>query len=210
MVEDTRSRPQKPIDVILTSYVPSIGNVGEKISMKPAQAYNKLLLPGLAVYANPENIERYREVIEKAKRSMPEYSSKWAPITQQILSTLLLSVVVAKDNPWTLQKFHIRAAFRKINIQVPDHAITMPKNEITGPDLDKQNKEFYITVTINNRETVKVRCRLHHFTLQENEKLPFNDYWKKQEPAIFPEDQAVLDSMPPHRRWNDTKTASTV
>ncbi|XP_043273299.1 39S ribosomal protein L9, mitochondrial [Venturia canescens] len=210
LVEDTNLRPVKPINVILTSYVPNIGNIGEKLTMKPHAAYNKLLLPGLAVYETPENLTLYKEAIEKAQSEMPEWSSKWAPRTRDILSTLLLSVIVSKDNSWTLQKFHIRAAFRKINIHVPDHAITMPKYEITGPDLDKQNKEFYVVVTINNREKVNVRCRLHHFTTKENEKLPYNDYWKKSEPAIFHEDQVILDSMPGHRQWSNENTATNV
>lgn len=40
--------------------------------MRPYYAYNKLLLPGLAVYSSPENIEKYwNENIDKQK----EYSS---------------------------------------------------------------------------------------------------------------------------------------
>lgn len=49
-----------------------LGNVGEKVCVRQNYAYDKLLIPGLAVYASPENIERYSDQnVNKEK----EYSS---------------------------------------------------------------------------------------------------------------------------------------
>ena len=40
--------------------------------------------------------------------------------------------------------------------------ITIPGPAIAGPDLSMQNKEFLARLTINDKEVVMLRCRLHH------------------------------------------------
>lgn len=47
------------MDVILTEYVSGIGRKGEIVNISPTYAYNKLLLPGIAVYVTEQNIEKY-------------------------------------------------------------------------------------------------------------------------------------------------------
>lgn len=63
----THVERQPNIDVILKTYVEGIGNAGDKVSVKPNFAYNNILLPGLGVYASPENLEKYKyhEVTEE-------------------------------------------------------------------------------------------------------------------------------------------------
>lgn len=54
-----------------------VGNKGERISVRPKYAYNELLLPGKAVYASPENLEKYKEAmsnVSKAEHSSPTAS----------------------------------------------------------------------------------------------------------------------------------------
>lgn len=63
------------MEVILKSYVEGLGNAGDKVSVKPNYAYNKLLLPGLAIYASPRNIEKYFNESSEEKK---EYSSAYA------------------------------------------------------------------------------------------------------------------------------------
>lgn len=53
-----------------------------------------------------------------------------------------------KENPWTLQKWHIRTSFRKCGYTVPEEAITMPDKPIKGPNMDLEDREFYVTVTV--------------------------------------------------------------
>ncbi|KAG7202656.1 hypothetical protein KM043_009831 [Ampulex compressa] len=102
--------------------------------------------------------------------------------------------------PWTLEKWHIRVAFRKIGVHVPEEAITMPTKTISGPNLDLQEKQFYVTVTINNVEEVKVKCRIHHWTDKPEEKLRMDEnIWDLPINPIFPEDRAILESLPKHR-----------
>lgn len=59
LVEDTCTTKQKKIEVILKTFVQGVGKKGEVLSLKPNFAYNKLLLPGLAVYKTEENLAKY-------------------------------------------------------------------------------------------------------------------------------------------------------
>ncbi|XP_014219197.1 39S ribosomal protein L9, mitochondrial [Copidosoma floridanum] len=193
VIENTNTRPKKPIDMILTQFVEGVGEKGDKISLKPMKAYRDFLLPGLAVYSTPENIEKYASVVKEEKI----YSSKTAPLTQKCLTPFNLIVTMSVDQPWTLEKWHIRANFRKARVHVTDESITMPEKEIKGPNLDLEGKEFYVTVTINNTESVKVRCTLHHDSADMSKKLDLPpEFWKIPGKAIFEEDQEILDSMP--------------
>lgn len=69
------------MEVILTTHVTGLGNIGDKVFVKPQYAYNELLLPGLAVYANPENIEKYKEYENKVDDV--RYSSAEVPIVSR-------------------------------------------------------------------------------------------------------------------------------
>ena len=192
IVEDTHNQPHKMIDVILTQYVERFGEKGDQLTLKPFTAYRNLLLPGYAVYATPENIEKFL-----SHTKVKTYSSKWASSTQTYLKKVLLLVDVSLDNPWVLEKYHLTASFRKANIHVSEDAITLPEKKITGPNLDIENKEFYITTTINKTEQVKVRCRINHHTFDEDRQLPrIKEFWNYAAEPIFPEDKEILDNMP--------------
>ncbi|XP_001603568.1 39S ribosomal protein L9, mitochondrial [Nasonia vitripennis] len=193
LVENTNVKPKPPLDIILTQYVEGYGEKGEKITIKPQKAYNEFLLPGLAVYASPENIEKYLTSKVTNKKT---YSSLFVPMTIRFLSRICLVVNMSIENPWVLEKWHIRTNFRRSGFIVSDEAITMPEKEISGPNLDFENKEFYVTITINKTEKVNVRCKLHHDTFDISKQLCEIDasFYAPTE-AIFPEDQEVLDSL---------------
>lgn len=75
LVEDTTVKKKPNLEVVLTSFVDGIGKKGDVVSLKESVAYNKLLLPGLAVYKTPENIAKYAnlktETVEEVKHSSP-------------------------------------------------------------------------------------------------------------------------------------------
>lgn len=193
LIENTSAKKKEPLDVILTQYVEGVGEKGDRLTLKRAKAYNEFLLPGLAVYASSENIEKYLNT-EKVKKT---FSSIYVPLTLKTFQQCCLPVNMSVENPWVIEKWHIRANFRKIGIYVPDEAITMPEKQISGPNLDFEGKEFYVIVTINKTEKVTVRCRLHHATYDYSKELMLDpEYWKIPGEAIFPEDQEVLDSLP--------------
>jgi large subunit ribosomal protein L9 len=98
-----------------------------------------------------------------------------------------ISIVMNKDNPWVIEPWHIRSSLRKSGFQVMnDSQIEMPAEKITGPDLTKQNKEFYVTVTINNCEKARVRCRIHHWSTDPSNRVPYAfEHWLQPAEPLF-------------------------
>lgn len=64
------------------------------------------------------------------------------------LEKLTLGVVLSKETPWILKPWHVRVAFRRYGIILPEEAIALPEKEIKGPNMEFENKEFYVTVTV--------------------------------------------------------------
>lgn len=87
LVKDTNIEKQPDINLILTSFVDGYGQVGDNIKVKPTIAYNKLLLPGLAVYATPENIQKYSNVENKDDKVV--HSS---PFAQRVSNFVIITV----------------------------------------------------------------------------------------------------------------------
>lgn len=92
-----------------------------------------------------------------------------------------------KDHPWEIEKWHIRSSLRKSGIQVlSDDQIELPAEKITGPDLTKQNKEFICFVTINKCEKARVRCRIHHWSTDPSNRLPYSfEHWLQPAEPLF-------------------------
>lgn len=53
-----------------------MGNEGEVLSLRPTIAYKDFLIPGLAVYASPENLEKY-QIDESKPKAVSEFSSPY-------------------------------------------------------------------------------------------------------------------------------------
>lgn len=103
-----------------------------------------------------------------------------------MLENKVFGIVMNKDNPWTLEPWHIKASLRKAGYYVAEDAIELPKEKITGPDLAKQNKEFIVTITVNNLEKAKVRCRIHHWSTDPSERLPYVfNHWLEPAESLF-------------------------
>lgn len=66
LIEDQNVKKYPNIEVILKAYVEGIGRQGEIVSVTPTYAYNHLLLPGLATYVTPANVEKYSKLAEEA------------------------------------------------------------------------------------------------------------------------------------------------
>ncbi|XP_063700163.1 large ribosomal subunit protein bL9m [Culicoides brevitarsis] len=188
-VEDTTVKPRY-LKLILSSFVEGMGQKGDIVTVKHDVGYNKLLLPGLAVYHTPENLKKYERTAESIAEEALKHSTPYAERTVNILQSLTFFLSMNKDHPWTIEKWHIRTTFRKMQIYVPDECIEMPKEPITGPDMEKEHKEFYVTVTINNLEKARARFRIHHWSSEPSERLPYiYEFWKKPSELLFPDDE---------------------
>ena len=76
-------------------------------------------------------------------------------------------------NSWTLEPWHIKATLRKHKIWCDEADIELPGGQIQGPDMELENKEFIAILTINKKEKLKIRCRLHH--IGEHEVITISD-----------------------------------
>ncbi|XP_050295648.1 39S ribosomal protein L9, mitochondrial [Anthonomus grandis grandis] len=196
LVKDTSAGKQPLIDVILTSYVSGLGNIGDKVLVRQQYAYNNLLLPGLAVYASEENLEKFRDYVLDSNADV-HFSSANAVMMMDCLARMTLSVVMNKEQPWTIEPWHITASFRKCGYVVPEYAVKLPEKQISGPDMSLEGKEFFVTVMINKTETVNVRCVLHHWSTDIKERLPYLEkFWLQEKEPIDPAFQPVLEKIP--------------
>ncbi|XP_015116147.1 39S ribosomal protein L9, mitochondrial [Diachasma alloeum] len=196
LVEDTDLRQRPPLNLILTTYVEGLGHSGKRITMPPAKAYTRLLLPGLAVYDTPENSQKYAV---KGEDQKSEHSSPFVARTISFIKHMVLSIKMSNDTPWTLEPWHVRSAFRFAGVHMNEDCITMPNHVISGPNHDIENREFYVVITLNKQEKTPVRCRIHHRSNNVNDQkaIPSNyNFWKEMAEPIFPEDKAVLDGLP--------------
>jgi large subunit ribosomal protein L9 len=185
--------PAEPrqVQLLLQKYVGDLGRPGDVVTVPDKKARLHLLNLS-AVYATPENLAKVASLQKEAS-----FSSKYAGATLMELSRFILDVTMNKEEPWTLEPWHIRAAFRKAYVCVPEEAITMPKKPISGPNPDLQDKEFYVTVTINDKETVPVRCRIHHWATELDERLPpFKEHRLYPAKPIFAEDEEFAKTLP--------------
>ncbi|KAJ8928941.1 hypothetical protein NQ314_018421 [Rhamnusium bicolor] len=187
LVQQTHVERQPDIDVILNTFVEGLGNVGDRVSVRPQFAYNELLLPGLAVYASPENIEKYKDYNSTIEEK--RYSSPNALLTVKTMSRIMISVVMNKEMPWTLKPWHVKISFRKSGYIVPEDTITLPEVPITGPDLSIENKEFFVTVTVFNL--------IHHWSTSVTDRLPYTPFfWREPGEAIIPDQAPILATLP--------------
>jgi len=199
LVEHVDSKKEPNLELILTNYVEGIGMKGDVVSVRPHFGRHKLLLQGLAIYASPENLKKFagQKSGENIKQEF-KHSSRFSELTRRELARQVLCVAVNKENPWTIEKWHIRAAFRRAGFWVPDHAITMGEKTISGPDPELEGKQFLVTVTINNLETTPVRCRIHHWSTEVENRLPpsVDQIWTSPAVPLFEEEATTLSSLP--------------
>ncbi|XP_045625305.1 large ribosomal subunit protein bL9m [Procambarus clarkii] len=196
LVEATNSRKQDPVKVILMDSVDGLGSKGQVLEVRPNKARNQLLLPGIAVYASPENVEKYSTLMIEASKEEDQPSSQYARQTAEQLSLQVISVSMNLKNPWQLERWHVRVAFRKAGIYLPDDALTLPSEPIIGPDLSLQGKEFVVRVKINNKEETPVRCRINHYATNPRDRLPWiYHHWELPAEPIFPEEAPILQEL---------------
>ncbi|KAI1285448.1 39S ribosomal protein L9, mitochondrial [Halotydeus destructor] len=194
VVEQTDCRKKPDIKVILLDAVEDLGVAGDVLFVNFSIARHELILSGRAVYASPFNLEYYKNLIDgKVKTTGP--SSAVSRTTQKMLTENLFPIIMNHQNPWTIEKWHIRQSMRYNDCIVPDDAIELPQKPICGPDPGNVGKAFLVHVTINNQERAATRFVLHHSN------LPLPAYWHcGQKQAIFEDEAETIKSMKVHDR----------
>ena len=106
--------------------------------------------------------------------------------TANMLKNRVVAVVMNKDVPWTLEPWHVRVSLRKMGVYIREQDIKLPEAKITGPNLDIQNKEFEVVIKVSDQETANVRCRIHHWSTDVRERLPYvQAHWNNEADKLF-------------------------
>jgi len=199
---EEKFQPHHKVKLILLRNVDDYGKKGQVINVFFHNAYKHLLLPKFAVYHSKENVELYKDIIIPEDANM--YSSDYVQDFINKYSKRVFDICMNMDVPWLIEPWHIKASLRKHKIWVKSaEDITIPGGRIEGPDQSLENKEFIATLTINNKEQMNLRCRIHHLG------NPHKQYWflDQAEPVFESERQQLLDMnrAPPSKLMRETK-----
>ncbi|XP_034255433.1 39S ribosomal protein L9, mitochondrial [Thrips palmi] len=186
--------PMPDVEVILVQDVPGKGVKGTKLNIPGDKAYAEFLIPQYAVYASPENELKYAAEIKEVANNA-QFSTLSAQKTALCISQHTAFFFMNMKNPWTIEKWHARVAFRQAGIVVPEDCIELPKQPISGPDPDKQGKHFIAYITINGKERAPILCRINHFINDEDQKIAVPPRFTPPFDPVFEEDRAQVDAF---------------
>ncbi|XP_041356214.1 39S ribosomal protein L9, mitochondrial-like [Gigantopelta aegis] len=185
-VERVHNKKLPPITCILTDYVEGVGVEGDVVEVKRGVFRSHLQPAGLAVYASPESLQHFKEKMKDEAVDEGPKLTAFAKMTMKQLEGMFLRVPMSGDNPWILDKSHVRIAFRRSGVMLSEDCLTLPGEPITEP----QNIE--VSIKVNQLWEVKVKGRVYHVykdpTKNEFHELP--PLWK---PTIRTKRQQRLD-----------------
>jgi len=191
---EEKSQPNHSVKVILLRNVDDFGKKGQIVTAKFKKAHKFLLLPGFAVYHNEENLELLKDIVIPEDQEL--YSSPTVRRFRNFYSKRAFDVCMNGNTPWTIEKWHIKAALRRHAVWVDEEHIDIPGGQISGPDQSLEEKEFVAVLTINNHEKLDLRCRIHHLPTEDSEPLvprPLSWHIKLAEPVWEEERQRLAD-----------------
>lgn len=152
--ENTNCQPQGNMQILLTEDVEGVGLTGDLVEVKKSLARNHLLPNRAAVYASPENLEKYTEISQKLAADTRQSLSAQKTLRQ--LSGLELPVPMHPLNPWILNTQHLRVAFRLAGVEVPEHCISLPEEPVTKPGVTD------VKVRINKLDVATIKAVVYH------------------------------------------------
>ncbi|XP_049621905.1 39S ribosomal protein L9, mitochondrial [Suncus etruscus] len=176
LLEDTKHRPQEPLQLLLTQSVEELGVRGDLVSVKKSLGRNRLLPQGLAVYASPENkklFEEERRMRQEGK--LEKLQTKAGEATVKFLKSCHLEVGMKNNVKWELNpEIVARHFFKNLGIVVAPHALKLPEESIT------RWGEYWCDVTVNGIDTVRVPMSVVNF---ERPKTKRYKHWLAQQAA---------------------------
>jgi len=194
---EEKHQPHHKVKLILLRNVDDYGRKGQIIETIFNEAYKNLLLPKFAVYHTKENLDLYKDIV------IPEgtdvYSSESVHKFISRYSKRVFDVCMSDSNSWTIEPWHIKASLRKHKVWCREEDLEIPGGVIEGPNMDLENKEFISVLTINEKERLKLRCRIHH--IGPSEVINRRWYIQQAEPVWEKERQELLDMnrAPPNK-----------
>lgn len=171
VIDNTDLKPAGNMPVILVKDVEGVGLQGEVLSVAKNLSRNMLLPTGAAIYASPENLAKHKEE-RKDIEDVPRQSIV-AQKTIRQLQAMTLRIPMNPNVSWTLNKTHVRVAFRKTGVQVPHDCLTIPDEAVT------QFGDTVVKVTVNKLDTIAVKAVIYPYDTIALEQPSLPSPWKK-------------------------------
>ncbi|CAL8100188.1 unnamed protein product [Calicophoron daubneyi] len=150
-------KPEKPasslISILLTTDVPGLGVMGTVTSVHRNRFWRYLFPLQMAELPTEERIQFFRS----QSRKQPAVLCGQSYISQQNLLNMTLYIPMNPATNWTLNKTHVKFAFRKYGIIMNEDSITLPTKPVTR---DAVTSTFTVNVKIDNIVDVPVTCRI--------------------------------------------------
>jgi len=195
IVEENDVEPEN-IKVIILRSSEEFGKRGQIRTLNARVARQELLLPGFGVYASPENLQRYTDIV--IPEDAVQYSSTSVSESIAELSKTVVPVVMNGEESWTLQPWHLKLALLNQGIFVNEDCIQIAE-EIKGPNPAYEAKEFLITLSINNFEKANIRGILFHQDTVDTSEIPHSGWDKRFYQPIFASQADTLKMLPRHK-----------
>merc|ERR1712126_162751 len=146
-----------PVQIILTKAIEEFGKRGQVLTMPSERAHKELLYHNLAVYASPENLDLFKDILipeDAVQFSSPSVQRSYPELSRKVVCLKMHDV-----NAWpVINKWHLRVALGQHGIFVQNEdCISFNATPIAGPDPALQGKEFCVKLKVNKLEEIPLR-----------------------------------------------------
>ena len=105
-----------------------------------------MLLPGFAVYASPDNLDRFKDIV--IAEDAVSFSSSTVNELVSKLSKMVVPLVMSGQSHWKLEPIHVKFALLSQGVSVDEKSIVLPEEPIAGPDQTILEKEIGVDIMV--------------------------------------------------------------
>ena len=146
------------MEVILLEKVQRLGNLGDKVSVKPGFARNYLLPKGIAVAATPENVagfEARRAELERQEAETLAEAGKQAAVFEEVEITVLRKAGEEGRLFGSVGPADVAQALGQAGHEVVRQQVRMP-----GGDPIRQLGEYEVTIHVHTDVEAVIRLKV--------------------------------------------------
>lgn len=154
--ECKHSRPAGDMQVILATDVEGLGFKGDVVTVSKRLARNHMFPASVAEYVTEENLKKYEHIRKRREHEARQTLTAYKTMRQ--LEYMNLPVSMSSTVAWTLNKTHIKVAFRMCGVELTEDQIELPEEPVTSP------KQITVYVTFNEMDRVPVSVNVYHYS----------------------------------------------
>ena len=118
------------MEVILLEKIHNLGQLGDKVRVRPGYGRNFLIPQGKAVYATPENVEKFeaqRAELEKIQAEALANAQERAEKLNQVAVTIMRKVAGEGKLFGSVGTIDIAAAVKEAGVDLAKHEVLLPE-----------------------------------------------------------------------------------